>query len=302
VIEGRIKAASPYISQVLVYGDRRNYCTALVTLDPDSIARWATTRGLPTQPATLVSMRETRQLIQEALDRVNAALARYETIKCFALLDAEFSVERGELTPSLKIKRRVVERRYAAVLDACTPKPSTASDLAPRARATRVRRSACGQRARVLWLVEAELASSGQLDSGQQAPAFVGDRTGELHAFALQRIDGCVDVLTHQVQLVPRRALGWMDGHLRGWERKDQPSAAGVDGRESQHITEKRTDPVGVLAVQNRMDSADHSSLALHDPCSLIRLIVEISRRWSTRMPAAAISPPVKNAPTVTAN
>jgi long-chain acyl-CoA synthetase len=63
-------------------------------------------------------MRETRQLIQEALDRVNAALARYETIKRFALLDAEFSVERGELTPSLKIKRRVVERRYAAVLDA----------------------------------------------------------------------------------------------------------------------------------------------------------------------------------------
>jgi long-chain acyl-CoA synthetase len=118
MIEGRIKGASPYISQVLVYGDRRNYCTALVTLDPDSIARWATARGLPTQPATLASMSETRQLIQEALDRVNAALARYETIKRFALLDAEFSVERGELTPSLKIKRRVVERRYAAVLDA----------------------------------------------------------------------------------------------------------------------------------------------------------------------------------------
>ena len=118
IIEGRIKAASPYISQVLVHGDRRNYCTALVTLDPDSIARWATTHGLPTRPAALASMSEAQQLIQEALDRVNATLARPETIKRFAVIDTEFSIERGELTPSLKIKRRVVERHYAAVLDA----------------------------------------------------------------------------------------------------------------------------------------------------------------------------------------
>jgi long-chain acyl-CoA synthetase len=117
LIEGRIKAASPYISQVLVHGDRRNFCTALVTLDPDAIAKWASTHGLPDHPAALAPLDAVRHLIQEAVDHVNAALARHETIKRFAVLDAEFSVERGELTPSLKLKRRVVERRHAAVLD-----------------------------------------------------------------------------------------------------------------------------------------------------------------------------------------
>ena len=117
LIEGKIKAASPYVSQVLVYGDRRNYCTALVTLDPDAIARWATTHGLPTHPATLATIAEVRDLIQRAVDTVNAALARHETIKRFAVLAMEFSVEQGELTPSLKIKRRIVEQRHAAVLD-----------------------------------------------------------------------------------------------------------------------------------------------------------------------------------------
>jgi long-chain acyl-CoA synthetase len=117
LIEGRLKAASPYISQVLVHGDRRNYCTALVTLDPDAIVRWASTHGLPDHPATLATTDEIRDLIQRAVDRVNAALARHETIKRFAVLVAEFSVEEGELTPSLKVKRNVVERRHAAVLD-----------------------------------------------------------------------------------------------------------------------------------------------------------------------------------------
>jgi long-chain acyl-CoA synthetase len=118
LIEGRIKAASPYISQVLVHGDRRNYCTALVTLDPDAITRWASTHGLPEHPATLATTDAIRDLVQQAVDRVNAALARHETIKRFAVLATEFSVEQGELTPSLKVKRRVVERRHRPQVNA----------------------------------------------------------------------------------------------------------------------------------------------------------------------------------------
>jgi long-chain acyl-CoA synthetase len=103
---------------VLVHGDRRNYCTALVTLDPDAIARWAAAHGLPPEPASLAPTDAVRQLVQEAIDHVNTFVARHETIKRFAVLGAEFSVETGELTPSLKIKRRVVEQRHNAVLDA----------------------------------------------------------------------------------------------------------------------------------------------------------------------------------------
>ncbi len=113
VLEGQIKAASPYVSQVLMHGERRNYVTALITLDPDAIARWAAGRDLP----ALADTEEVRQLLQDALDDVNARLARHETIKRFAVLGAEFAVDTGELTASLKVRRRVVEERHAGVLD-----------------------------------------------------------------------------------------------------------------------------------------------------------------------------------------
>jgi long-chain acyl-CoA synthetase len=117
VVESKIKAASPYVSQVVVHGDRRNYVTALITLDPDAITRWATGQDLPTDPEALATTEEVRRLVQEALDDVNAQLARHETVKRFALLGRELTVETGELTASLKVRRRVVERRHAAVLD-----------------------------------------------------------------------------------------------------------------------------------------------------------------------------------------
>lgn len=117
VLEGRIKAASPYVSQVLVHGERRNYVTALITLDPDAIARWAAGRDLPADPVVLADTEEVRQLLQDALDDVNARLARHETIKRFAVLGTEFAVDTGELTASLKVRRRVVEERHARVLD-----------------------------------------------------------------------------------------------------------------------------------------------------------------------------------------
>ncbi|MFI6813865.1 AMP-dependent synthetase/ligase [Nonomuraea sp. NPDC050328] len=116
-IEGKIKAACPYLSHVFVHGDRRNYCTALVTLDPDVVKPWAQAEGLPEEPEKLRDHERMRAEVQKAIDSVNAGLASYETIKKFAILPADFSVETGELTASLKVKRKVVETHYGDTLD-----------------------------------------------------------------------------------------------------------------------------------------------------------------------------------------
>jgi long-chain acyl-CoA synthetase len=100
-IESMINAASPYISNVIVHGDRRKYCVALVTLDPD------TAEGLT----------NAEEEVENAIKTVNAQLARHETVKRFALLEHDFSVEDGLLTASLKPRRREIEKRYAKVLD-----------------------------------------------------------------------------------------------------------------------------------------------------------------------------------------
>jgi long-chain acyl-CoA synthetase len=113
-LEGSLKAQCPYISQVVVHGNNRNFCTALITLDPESIQGWQAEHGLQGTPyAELGSTPQVQQLLQEAVDRLNAELPSYSTIKRFAVLPKEG----GELTPSLKIKRKVVERSYAELLD-----------------------------------------------------------------------------------------------------------------------------------------------------------------------------------------
>ncbi|WP_086827244.1 long-chain fatty acid--CoA ligase [Allokutzneria sp. NRRL B-24872] len=116
-IEGKIKIACPYVANALVHGDRRNFCVALVTLDPDIVAKWAGTRGLSADMAELTPNPELRAAVQEGIDAVNATLAKHETVKAFAILSDDFTVERGELTPSMKLRRRVVEQHYADLLD-----------------------------------------------------------------------------------------------------------------------------------------------------------------------------------------
>jgi long-chain acyl-CoA synthetase len=108
----------PLISQAVMYGDRRPYPVAIVTLDPDEIAPVAEKLGLPADTAALASSAELRALIQEHLDRVNSGYAQVEQIKRFAILDHDLSTETGELTPTLKLKRNVVYERYADVFDA----------------------------------------------------------------------------------------------------------------------------------------------------------------------------------------
>ena len=116
-IEAKFKAICPYASQFMVFGNERNYCVALVTLDPDAIAGWATENGISGDYAAIVADPKTREMVSGYVDQLNGQLNRWETIKKFELLDHDLSVESGELTPSMKVKRNVVEDNYADVID-----------------------------------------------------------------------------------------------------------------------------------------------------------------------------------------
>ncbi len=117
-IEGVLKVASPYISQVLVHGDGRKYATALITLDPEAIEGWAKEEGLSYSTVQeLATSREVHDLIEQHVAQANQQLERWETIKKFEILPSELSVDEGEVTPSLKIRRKAVEEKYADVLN-----------------------------------------------------------------------------------------------------------------------------------------------------------------------------------------
>jgi long-chain acyl-CoA synthetase len=117
-LEGRFKALCPYVSQIVVHGNNRNFCSALITLDDEAIRKWGAENGVPgTTVAEIVASTQARTLIQGYVDQLNGLLASYETIKRFAILPADFTVESGELTASLKVKRKAVEQKFKHVLD-----------------------------------------------------------------------------------------------------------------------------------------------------------------------------------------
>ncbi len=117
-IEGKIKSTCPYVSQVIVHGDRRNFCSALITLDEESIKAWAAHHGLGDKSyGELTKAPEVRAMIQGYIDEVNTQIQKWETIKKFELLPRDLTVEEGELTPSLKVKRKAVEKKYVELLD-----------------------------------------------------------------------------------------------------------------------------------------------------------------------------------------
>lgn len=112
-IENLLKAR-PLISQAVVIGDQLKYCVTLLTLDGDAVADWAKEHGRGGRPlADLIDDEELRRAVQADVDAVNEHLASFESIKYFRVLPRDFSVEEGELTPSLKIKRRVIQKKYA---------------------------------------------------------------------------------------------------------------------------------------------------------------------------------------------
>lgn len=117
-IENLLKT-DPLVSQAFVYGDRRKYLTALITLSPEEIVRWARENGLSeTDPALLAKHPRVEQLMRARIDALNRRLASFEQIKKFVLLGSDFTQEGGELTPTLKLKRKVVLERYGTLLDA----------------------------------------------------------------------------------------------------------------------------------------------------------------------------------------
>ena len=115
-IENDLKQ-SRFISQAVMYGDRRPYPVAMITLDPEEIVPWAQEQGLPEDLAELAEHETVIEMIQVEFDRANSNYARVEQIKRFAILDHDLSIETGELTPSLKVKRNVIYERYGDVFD-----------------------------------------------------------------------------------------------------------------------------------------------------------------------------------------
>ena len=118
-IEAKFMAMCPYVSQFMVFGEARNFCVALIALDADLMSAWAAENGL--DGATykeLVNAPAVGEMIDEYMAKLNGGLNRWETIKKWVLLDHDLSIERGELTPSLKVKRSVVAEHNKHMLDA----------------------------------------------------------------------------------------------------------------------------------------------------------------------------------------
>ncbi|MEU3920232.1 long-chain fatty acid--CoA ligase [Streptomyces sp. NPDC002659] len=117
-VEGQFKAVCPFVSNILVHGADRNFCTALIALDEPTILGWAKENGLEGKSyAEVVATKEAQQLIEGYVKRLNEGLQRWQTIKKFRLLPRDLDIEHGELTPSLKLKRPVVEREYKDLIE-----------------------------------------------------------------------------------------------------------------------------------------------------------------------------------------
>ncbi|MFN0154840.1 MAG: AMP-dependent synthetase/ligase [Gaiella sp.] len=108
---------SRFVSQAIVVGDRRPYIAALITLDPVEVASWAKEQGLTEDVTTLSTSPQAQTLIQGVVDEVNAGRSRFEQIKRFAILPRDFEMAREELTPTLKLRRKVVLGHFADEVD-----------------------------------------------------------------------------------------------------------------------------------------------------------------------------------------
>jgi long-chain acyl-CoA synthetase len=107
-----------WISQAVMHGDQRPYPVVLITLDEEEIPAFASEKGLPQDIASLARDPQVLSLIQQEVDRANSKYAQVEQVKKFAILDHDLSQATGELTPTLKVKRNVVNEKYADVFDA----------------------------------------------------------------------------------------------------------------------------------------------------------------------------------------
>ncbi|MCY1138714.1 long-chain fatty acid--CoA ligase [Actinoplanes sp. Pm04-4] len=117
-IEGQFKAVCPYTSQAVVVGQARNFVTMLISLDEDAIKGWAASGPLSGKSyEEIVAAPETEKMVAGYVEELNSKLNRWETIKKFAILPRDLSIEAGEITPSMKIKRRSVETNFSEQID-----------------------------------------------------------------------------------------------------------------------------------------------------------------------------------------
>ncbi len=116
-IENALKT-EPIVSQVMVHGDRRKFLSALITVSEETARKIADEKGLAAKDyAELSQLPEVRAEVQAAVDRLNGALATYEQLKKFEILPQDFSQQTGELTPTLKVKRKFCSQKYKDILD-----------------------------------------------------------------------------------------------------------------------------------------------------------------------------------------
>ncbi|MFE7133218.1 AMP-dependent synthetase/ligase [Streptomyces sp. NPDC057638] len=117
-VEIQFKAICPFVSNILVIGADRNFCTALIALDEPTLLGWAKEHGLEGRSyAEVLAAPATSELVQGYVDRLNGGLQRWQTIKKFRLLPRDLDVEHGDLTPSLKLKRPAVERQFTHLIE-----------------------------------------------------------------------------------------------------------------------------------------------------------------------------------------
>ena len=116
-IENRLKA-NPFIAEVVMVGNQRHFPAALVVPNFEALEKWARAKGLPTEShEALVARSEVKEHYAREIERLSGDLAPFERIKKIVVLAHEFTLEAGELTPTLKVKRRVVEKKYKDVID-----------------------------------------------------------------------------------------------------------------------------------------------------------------------------------------
>jgi long-chain acyl-CoA synthetase len=117
MLEDRLRS-HPLIGQVIVVGDNQPFIGALITIDPDEYPRWAAANGVASPVAEETTNPALVAAVQEAVDHANKAVSKAEAIRSFRILPVDFTIEGGELTPTLKVKRQVVHARYAAEIEA----------------------------------------------------------------------------------------------------------------------------------------------------------------------------------------
>ncbi len=127
-IENDLKTAQ-LVSQALVVGDKRPYVAALITLDADELGRWAAEQGLDGDLTTLSGDERVRDLVQEVVDEANRERSRFEQVKRFAVLPRDFTMEEGEITPTLKLRRRAVQDHFADEIESLYAEPYEGADI-----------------------------------------------------------------------------------------------------------------------------------------------------------------------------